>query len=693
MAATAVVGAVGQLALASAARADLLPPQIHTVAGGGSCATTLVVANPSPPPAITTVVNPLCQGVSPTSVAIGYAASVAALPGGGFLYVDSENDLVQEVSPSGTVTTVAGNGTATDAPDGVIATDSGLDDPVAVTPLPDGSFLVTEGAGSVVRLVSAGPPGTATMTTIAGTGAPGYNGLSGPATSTQLNWPTDAEVTSDGQVLIADSYNNLVRVLSSAAPGATMDTVAGVAPGTPAGGGICDDVASGCDGQAAGTVILHHPVSVSPVQGGTGGFLIAEDEYHANVVRDVSSVSSAGTFSTVAGSPGPPGYGGDGGPATAAQLDQPSQVVSLPDGSFVIADTANERVREVSPSGTITTIAGNGVASYAGDGGNATDSSLDGPVSVSPTATGGLLIADQVNEVIRAITLAPVTTITLGPSSPNGGGGYYNTPVKVKITSTGKSIHCVLDPTEVPLSYQNLPSSCPYSGSGGSVSFDGHHTIYAAGVNSYGDQEIPIKISFTMDTTAPFVLCGPTPTFTYGAPGAQLESSVTDPGGSGPLTPLILTPVNDRRLGKQWVIVTAYDVALNPGGQVCYYTVLPRKFSPAPVLEWKFAPGRVSSTVKTLAVTHVPKGASVGVVCDAKSCPFAKRSVRSAGRTVDLSALFARRPLPAGAGLTIAVTAKGTIGRAFMLGLRSRRQPSYRATCLAPGATTPGKRC
>ena len=245
---------------------------------GGACDD--ILATPLPPSTAaltgsTAVVTPLGTIGFPAADAlilsgaaspIGAARSVAALPGGGFLYIDASNDLVREVSPDGVVTTVAGDGSSGDAPSGSLAVDSGLDGPVAVAPLPDGGFLITEWGGSVVRMVSPGTPQTATITTIAGTGGRGNSGLSGPATSMELNYPSDAVPAPGGGVLISDTYNNEIRLLSAAAPGATMTTLAG-------GGSGCDDASSTCDGVAAGNVELDQPDSVSPLQDGSGGYL------------------------------------------------------------------------------------------------------------------------------------------------------------------------------------------------------------------------------------------------------------------------------------------------------------------------------------------------------------------------------------------------------------------------------------
>ena len=438
------------------AAGDPLPPQIHTVAGGGGCGGGVVATMAS---------GGACDDVSATSVPIADARSVAAVPGGGFLYVDSINDLVREVSPTGTVTTVAGMVNPTtgdvddnDAPDGTVAVDSGLDDPVAVSPLPGGGFLVTEYKGSVVRMVSPGPPGVATITTVAGENntQPGYNGPAGQATATELSYPTDAELTSDGQVLIADSGNDLIREVSAAAPGAIMSTVAG--------GGSCDDTTIACEGMPAGAVALHDPVSVSPIVDGAGGFLIAESDYSgANAIRQISA---AGTFTTVAGIPGQlGGDSGDGGPATAALLNTPEQVVSTPDGGFLIADSHNDVIRQVSAGGTITTVAGNGVATYAGDGDDATAASFENPsgVSLYPVGVGDFLVADENDGAIREVTTPPTTSVTLGPASQLGKNGWYvNSPITATVTTTeGAKISCEVDPPAPPPVFAAIPPGCP----------------------------------------------------------------------------------------------------------------------------------------------------------------------------------------------------------------------------------------
>jgi hypothetical protein len=120
---------------------------------------------------------------------------------------------------------------------------------------------------------------------------------------------------------------------------------------------------------------------------------------------------------TVAGT-GVGGFSGDGGPATAAELNNPHAVAALPDGGFLVADTLNNRVRRVTPQGVITTVAGTGVAGFSGDGGSASVATLDLPkaVAVLPDAAG-FLVADSANDRVRrvAVDLRPRLILRMTP--------------------------------------------------------------------------------------------------------------------------------------------------------------------------------------------------------------------------------------------------------------------------------------
>ena len=128
-----------------------------------------------------------------------------------------------------------------------------------------------------------------------------------------------------------------------------------------------------------------------------GSFLVADAGAHL-----VRKVSASGRVTRVAGT-GRAGFSGDGGNAKRARLDSPHGVFALDDGGFLIADTKNSRIRMVTRSGRITTIAGSSRRGFTGDGGPATRARLNQPKGVATTPDGGLVIADAENDAIRYV--------------------------------------------------------------------------------------------------------------------------------------------------------------------------------------------------------------------------------------------------------------------------------------------------
>jgi trimeric autotransporter adhesin len=117
----------------------------------------------------------------------------------------------------------------------------------------------------------------------------------------------------------------------------------------------------------------------------------------------VSFTSRSQIISTYAGNgygaPSSGGYSGDGGPATTAELYNPNGMAMDASGNVLVVDMANQRVRMVNTSGVISTIAGNGVSGYYGDGGPATAAELKSPSSIAVDAHGNIYIADDLNTV------------------------------------------------------------------------------------------------------------------------------------------------------------------------------------------------------------------------------------------------------------------------------------------------------
>src|SRR5579859_5324075 len=128
------------------------------------------------------------------------------------------------------------------------------------------------------------------------------------------------------------------------------------------------------------------------------------------LVAATSAQAASDVITTIAGT-GQSGYAGDGGPATKALLSQPIRAVAAPDGGILIADEANNVVREMHPDGTISTVAGvAGAGAFGGDGGLATAAHLNQPTGVSPLPNGGFLIADRSNNRIRQVSASGIIT-------------------------------------------------------------------------------------------------------------------------------------------------------------------------------------------------------------------------------------------------------------------------------------------
>ena len=313
--------------------------------------------------------------------ALAFAAVAGAVPGTGFIF------------------TIAGTGSAGYGGDGGPATAAQLSVPVNVSATPDGGYLIVEQGTNHIRRVDA----AGTITTVAGNGINGSGGDGGPATSAGINAPNAAVMTASGDILIADSNNNKIRKVS---PDGTITTVAG----TGAAG-------FGGDGGPATAALLSFPADVAVTA--DGGYLIADNDNNR-----IRKVSAAGTITTVAGT-GVAGFSGDAGPATAATINDPAGVAAEADGSFAIDDLNNNRVRFVSPAGTISTIAGTGAAGFGGDGGPGTLAALNQPARVAVSATGEVYVADRVNNRVRRIaTDGTITTVAgVGSASFSGDGG------------------------------------------------------------------------------------------------------------------------------------------------------------------------------------------------------------------------------------------------------------------------------
>ena len=207
-------------------------------------------------------------------------------------------------------------------------------------------------------------------------------GDGGVASSADLQFPSDVAVDGAGNLYIADRENNRIRRVDASG---IITTIAGTGEAGFSG-----------DGGLAVAADLGYPYEVA-VDGAGNVYLISETDDHR-----IRRVDPSGIITTIAGI-GEAGFSGDGGRGGSAQLDRPRGVAADKAGNLYIADTGNNRIRRVDPSGIITTIAGTGEAGFSGDGGPATEAMLKWPPGVAVDDAGNLYIADTGNNRIRRV--------------------------------------------------------------------------------------------------------------------------------------------------------------------------------------------------------------------------------------------------------------------------------------------------
>jgi trimeric autotransporter adhesin len=348
--------------------------------------------------------NPV-DGVSALNISLSYPHDVA-IDGSDNVYVaDTYGGLIMKVNPLGIVTVVAG--IAYSMPslsgDGGPATAATLWDPESVAVDKQGNiFIADEGNERVRRVDSQG-----IITTWAGNGGSNYSGDSGPALQASLDRPQGVTMDPAGNLLIADVYNNRIR---------KVDAVTGIIS-TIAGTGVA---AYGGDGQQAVYAGLSRPRGVAA---DTKGNIFIADTGNGRIRK----IDSSGNISTFAG-------GASGGSPCGAPVPAMSGVFTYPvgiavdqSGNLFIADSASPCVSSVGADGVLRVVAGTGTAGFSGDGGPGPSAALRGPTGVLPDGKGGLYIADNLNSRVRYVSSSGIITTVAGTgmtgfSQPNGPG-------------------------------------------------------------------------------------------------------------------------------------------------------------------------------------------------------------------------------------------------------------------------------
>ena len=296
------------------------------------------------------------------------------------------------------ISTIAGIGTSPGFfGDGGPAVSALLNRPQGVSLDAAGNIYVADNNNQAIRKINT----SGTISTIAGTVAAGYSGDGGPATLANLNRPFQAKVDALGNVYIADTYNHCIRKVSTTG---MISTIAGNGTAGYLG-----------DGTPASTALLNNPCGL--VFDAAGNLYIGDSYNHR--IRKIDMAT--GIISTYAGT-GTLGYSGDGFAATTATLSYPNYVYIDQSGAFYITDNGNHVIRKIDGTGTITTVAGNGIFGFFGDGFAATTARLNYPGGVTTDLAGNLFIADNANNRIRKVDPSGIITTFAGTGAPAFGG-------------------------------------------------------------------------------------------------------------------------------------------------------------------------------------------------------------------------------------------------------------------------------
>jgi trimeric autotransporter adhesin len=395
------------------------------------------------------------NGTAASSAELNYPSNMVVDTSGNIYIADTDNFVIEEVTAANSaIQTTIGNNKLAYSGDGGLAADAELYSPGAVALDSAGNIYIADSSNSVIRVVNTG---TAAITiagvsiqpgdieTVAGSyylpAGPGigtYSNQPVAATSAQLGNPGGVFIDASGNIYIADTENNVIRVVNPSATQAV--TIAGVT--IPAGdiatvagdGTLCQFTTAPCgDGGAATSAELNTPNAIF-VDSAGNIFIVDTDDY---VIREVTAT---GIISTVAGN-----YAqctqsqtacGDGATATSAQLNSPYGISIDSGENLYIADTFDNRVRVAAnpnatqavtiagvsvPPGDIATIAGTGARGYGGDNGPPTSAQLDTPSAVYVDSAGDVFVADTENAAIREIVAASGLIQTVAGTPPTSG--------------------------------------------------------------------------------------------------------------------------------------------------------------------------------------------------------------------------------------------------------------------------------
>jgi trimeric autotransporter adhesin len=390
-----------------------------------------------------------------TNANLNFPTGLAFDASGNLYIADTSDNQIRKVTSAGVISCIvntSGNFLGSIL-DNISASSAIVYNPEGVALDASGNLYIADTFDARIRKVSAS---TGNITTIAGTGTVGYSGDGGSATSAKINNYYGVSVAPNGNIFIADSGNGSIRKITNG----IISTVAGKGANGSGGdgalatsanlnlpGGVFIDSSNNLYIADSGNNCIRKVTATNGVITTLAGrnllsgvaatnstlndpFCAAYDSVGNLYVVETANacirkIDTNGNISLFAGS-GTIGFAGDGGAATNASLNQPHGVAVDLKGNVFIADTSNLRIRKVDTNGTITTYAGNGSAAYtASSNGQSATSTGMRPWGIAVDNSGNLYTAESISEVVRKIDTNQIITLVAGKGtfgfSGNGG--------------------------------------------------------------------------------------------------------------------------------------------------------------------------------------------------------------------------------------------------------------------------------
>lgn len=323
------------------------------------------------------------NGGAATDAFLYWPMDVAVDADGSVLIVDFNNHCVRRVDDSGEINVLIGSGILGDDPAGD-ALHINLNHPTCITLGPDGNYWLSAWHNWKIKHID---HVSGEVTSPIGT-SQGLLGDGGPATAAKMDLPSCTVFDNQGNAYISDQANQRIRKVDvnnmiSTFVGSTEGFADGV------GGDAQFSLPRGSNAGPGGKIDISNDKS---------SWLVMADTKN-NRIRKIDLAT--GEVTTIAGN-GNEGFAGDGGPAIDAELYWPTDVAVGPNNVIYFADSKNNRVRKIDADGTISTVAGNGIGGYSGDGTKAVNAMLNQPTGVY-WADGVLYIADTYNHQVKRV--------------------------------------------------------------------------------------------------------------------------------------------------------------------------------------------------------------------------------------------------------------------------------------------------